>query len=351
MKKTFLLLALLISSPCFSEPMTFKERWTEAQKNIFFNGWHDEIKTYYMHKDFGSALRIIDEITSDKNPKGKYDDWDDDIRHIINGFIAGIIEDNFDKFNSKEKREKLLNLYPENSKIWDVFFPAAWLVFGDGAVKEEKLIKHKITKQNLFHIKGYMLLYYTGYYYATGNPEVIKLMQTLTHKNQSSLCFRPDSEYKKFYECPNDSDLKFFKEMLEFEFISEEEKKEYQNKIQKAQSEECQKYRKEGPCSNRISTYIMAEFLKRNDTKWYNENVKDWFVQKETIIYEKEDIEELKEIEKFRQEEQKYQEQLKKEDNGLTEKNQGINVIFFDAKTGQLKSFDEYLDGASSNKN
>ena len=41
---------------------------------------------------------------------------------------------------------------------------------------------------------------------------------------------------------------------------------------------------KEKESHNQETLYFAAEFLKRYDTTWYNQNVKDWIIEKEKYL-------------------------------------------------------------------
>ena len=329
-----LLLATTISFPCFA--LTETDMIKEKISCSLLNGENSGIKTYYKSKDCQKAINLLTTSSSSTNCR-------EEQKHVFAGFINGLFEEN---------RECLENYLKENKDA--NFAWALWGVYGDGGVREEYTVKYALDKSIIFErflpqLNTFSLL--SGYYYATGNNKVLDNMKAIIQKAKADYCFSKADPEAKLGDCPTPEQVKFAENELkntQQDYEDEGARKAneylksfYLEQIAKSKEEGCIY----GPCPDQETLYFAAEFLKRYDTNWYNQNVKNWMKEKEKIFLEwdKKEAEEsakrIAENERKRAERKKADDELRKMGVDLDGDTNKIGIIMYNPKTGKTQKF------------
>lgn len=329
-----LLLTTTISFSCFAFNKT---EYAKAEVNKTFSVLSTtqakKMEGYYKNKNCEKAIQII----KDSNES-----------YFSLGFVNGIFEEDLECLK-KQSKETI-------KEIHRLLEPALWITHGDGGAKAgENTIDTFLKNPRKLHasfsenITGLSLL--SGYYYATGNKRVFDVMKAIIQQAKTDYCFSKADPEAKLGDCPTpeqvksaENELKNTQQDYEDEGArkaNEYLKSFYLEQIAKSKEEGCIY----GPCPDQETLYFAAEFLKRYDTNWYNQNVKNWMKEKEKIylVRDKKEAEEsakrVAENERKRAERKKADDELRKMGVDLDGDTNKIGIIMYNPKTGKTQKF------------
>ncbi len=334
MKKLLtLLLTTTISFSCLA--MTETEMVKEKISCSLLSEKNTELKNYYKNKNCQKAMNLLNETYPSSS------ECREETRSVFAGFINGLFE---------EIRDCLENYIQENENV--NFAWALWGIYGDGEPREESTIRYALEKKIVFDrflpdLNTLSLL--SGYYYATGNKRVFDVMKTIIQQAKSSYCFSKADPEAKLGDCPSAEQVKSAEDELKNmqQDYGDEGARKANEYLKSFYLEQIAKSKKEGclygPCPDQETLYFAAEFLKRYDTNWYNQNVKNWLLKKEEIYLarDKKEAEEsakrIAENERKRAERKKADDELRKMGVDLDGDTNKIGIIMYNPKTGKTQ--------------
>lgn len=337
MKK--LLTLLLMTTIPFSCLAFNKTEYAKAEVNKIFSATSKEVTNYHKNKSCPKAIQIMK-----KGFKGFVVD-----RETAVGFVNGISEDDLDCFK-KQSKETLKELRRTVGS-------ALWVTHGDGGGNQKTislfLDNSKNLKEDYFTTKAEGLALLSGYYYATGDKRVFNSMKSvILSAKEKEWCYPKEKPVVDGSECPSEGSLERNQEMLAR--VEERLKKDTDEgdinlrkallkDIKNAKSERCIRAWKYSHCLDFDTLYFAAEFLKRYDAAWYNQNVKNWLAEKEKIFLEwdrkeaEESAKRAAENERKRAERKKADDELRKMGVDLDGDPNKVGIIMYNPKTGKTQ--------------